>query len=251
MRKKIIAGNWKMNLLKQEAIQLVKELDVAHFGDDSKQMFLFPSSLFLDSICSELSSYSKLIIGAQNFYPGEFGAFTGENSIAQLKDIGVKAVLIGHSERREVFHESNEYIKTKVDAALEHALIPLFCCGESLEIREKNKQNEFVKNQLEESLLHLNATQISTVVIAYEPIWAIGTGKTASSDQAEEMHQFIRTCIAEKFGTPIAENLTILYGGSCKPDNAAELFGRNNIDGGLIGGASLKATDFLAIAKEL
>lgn len=251
MRKKIIAGNWKMNLLKDEAIQLAMALHQAYIGSENKQMMIFPPSLFLEKIITTLPKDTPLLVGAQNFHSNDFGAFTGENSITQLKDIGIKTALVGHSERRDLFHENNAFIKDKVDAALKKQFNLIFCCGEPLEIRENEQQNEFIQKQLEASLLHLSASQISSVTVAYEPIWAIGTGKTASATQAEEMHQFIRNTFQNKYGTSIAENLTILYGGSCKPSNAAELFAMKNIDGGLIGGAALKSADFLAIAKAL
>jgi triosephosphate isomerase (TIM) len=239
MRKKIVAGNWKMNLSAVEALELYQgmgKLDIAPGVD----VFVFPPSLFID----RLTGQPGLIrVGAQNGYHVPKGAFTGEVSMQQLDEIGVQAVLVGHSERRTYFHEDNTLLKLKVDAALENNLQPFFCCGEPLEVRQANDHKNYVRRQLEESLFHLPEEAFAKTVIAYEPIWAIGTGLTATEEQAEEMHAAIRSWIAEAYGAVVAENYSILYGGSCNPSNAAALFACPNVDGGLIGGASLKLSD--------
>jgi triosephosphate isomerase len=244
MRKKIVAGNWKMNLLQHEAIELVDKLVSQEVSTDVKRI-VFPPYIFISEL---LSSSSSLAVGAQNFYPKESGAYTGEVSISQLKDLGVNYVLVGHSERRMYFNENNSFLKEKVDSALANDIHVIFCCGEPLEIRDQNKHEFFVINQLVESLFHLTAEQLKNVTIAYEPIWAIGTGRTASSQQAEEMHACIRKSIIETYNQEIGDSISILYGGSCNPSNAKELFACPNVDGGLIGGASLKAEDFYAIS---
>lgn len=244
MRKHIVAGNWKMNLSEAEAIQLAKE--VGQINVENAELIIFPPAIYIPAI-SKLGL--SLHIGAQNFYPKDKGAFTGEISINQLKDIGVSHVLVGHSERRTILKEDNEFLKEKVNAALELGIHVIFCCGEELIIREKGTENEFIKNQLMESLFHLSAEQIVQVTIAYEPIWAIGTGLTASKEQAEAMHLFIRESLAQKYGNEVANEISILYGGSCNPSNAEELFACPNVDGGLIGGAALKSADFSSIAN--
>jgi triosephosphate isomerase len=246
MRKKITAGNWKMNLSFSEAEKLVGELTSVK-QDDKEQIIVFPPSIYLKSL---IDSFGETIaIGAQNGHSADNGAYTGEVSFLQLKNIGVTSVLIGHSERRELFHETNALLKEKVTRAVELGLTVFFCCGELLREREATIQQDVIAQQLNESLFHLNAEQLSQVVIAYEPVWAIGTGKTASSEQAEEMHHFIREQLAQKYGKDISENTSILYGGSCNPSNAVELFSQPNIDGGLIGGASLLFSDFIAIVE--
>lgn len=245
MRKRIVAGNWKMNLDWSEAKALadsIKELEI-----DQIEVIIFPSSLYLTALALENDSNIK--IGAQNAYPKPSGAYTGEQSFSQLKAIGVTHVLIGHSERREYFAESNAFLKEKVDACLELGLTPVFCCGEALAIRENKDEKSFVTNQIKESLFHLSAEEFSKCVLAYEPIWAIGTGLTASSEQAEEMHLCIREFIADKYGNQVAESISILYGGSCNEKNAKELFACENVDGGLIGGAALKSASFSQIIQ--
>ncbi len=244
MRKNIVAGNWKMNLSENDAVELAKE--VAEIKVENAEIIIFPPAIFIPTI-SKLGL--KLKIGAQNFYPKDKGAFTGEISITQLKDAGVSYVLVGHSERRTILKEDNEFLKDKVNAALEHDVKVVFCCGEELTIREKGTENEFVKSQLVESVFHLNADQLKNVTIAYEPIWAIGTGLTASKEQAEAMHLFIRETIANHYNQEVANSVSILYGGSCNPSNAKELFACPNVDGGLIGGAALKSADFSSIAS--
>jgi triosephosphate isomerase len=244
MRKHIVAGNWKMNLSEQEAIVLAKE--VAEMRIENTEIVIFPPAIFIPTL-AKLNLNLK--IGAQNFFPKDNGAFTGEISINQLKEAGVTYVLVGHSERRSILKEDNTFLKEKVNAALEKNMHVVFCCGEELAIREQGTENEFVKNQLNESLFHLSAEQIQNVTIAYEPIWAIGTGLTASSAQAEAMHLFIRETLSSKYTTEIAAGISILYGGSCNPTNAKELFACPNVDGGLIGGAALKSADFNSIAN--
>ena len=243
MRKKIVAGNWKMNLSHEEAHALFAAINVAVQG---VHLLAFPPAIFVEGL---MPLQKHVGLGFQNFHPADKGAFTGEISIQQVKESGAEYVLMGHSERRMYFNESNEFIKEKVDAALAKDLTPVFCCGEPLEIRESNAQDFYVKTQLEQSLFHLSEAEIKRVVIAYEPIWAIGTGKTATSAQAEAMHKAIRYFIAQRYSELVAQEISILYGGSCNPSNASELFACENVDGGLIGGAALKAEDFLHIAK--
>lgn len=236
-----------MNLTQQEAIKLCEEVNELQVNSEVN-IVIFPPMLVVQA-CVEKGT--KISVGAQNGFYQDSGAFTGEVSMSQLKDAGVKAVLIGHSERRDIFGENNALLKLKVDAALNQQLTPFFCCGEPLSEREAGTYFSFVKKQLEESLFHLSALDFAKVVIAYEPIWAIGTGKTASSEKAEEMHKAIRSWIEERYGKDLAENTSILYGGSCNPSNAKSLFACPNVDGGLIGGASLKATDFsVLVAKD-
>lgn len=246
MRKKIVAGNWKMNLTYADAKLLAAQVD--QLTDVAAEIYLFPSSIYADVVKQTAPNKS---IGVQNAYPKDSGAYTGEISMAQIKVMGLQAVLIGHSERREYFNESNAFLKEKVDAALANDLIPFFCCGEPLAIRENGSFLDFVKQQLEESVFHLSADEFAKVVIAYEPIWAIGTGKTASVEQAEEMHAAIRSWIANRYSTELAAEISILYGGSCNPSNAKALFACPNVDGGLIGGAALKIEDFkILVARD-
>jgi len=223
MRKKLAAGNWKMNLDMESAIELAQSIV---------------------DICAENSS---LTVAAQNCHQAEKGAFTGEVSIPMLASIGVDHVIVGHSERRQYFDESDDLLKEKVDALLANAMTPIFCCGEPLEKRESGDHFSFVLNQLQNSIFHLSGDDLSKLILAYEPIWAIGTGVTASPEQAQEMHAYIRGQIKEKYGAEVSDNMTILYGGSVKPANAKELFANADVDGGLVGGASLKADSFTAI----
>lgn len=245
MRKNIVAGNWKMNLVSSEAKKLVSEIN--KFEDKDVEVIIFPPSIFIQEAIN--TAKGQLKVGAQNFYPKEKGAFTGEVSTTQFKDLGVSYVLVGHSERRMYFAEDSSFLKQKVDAALSVDLNVVFCCGEPLEVRESSNELVYVKQQLIDSLFHLTATEISKCIIAYEPIWAIGTGKTASIEQAEEMHAAIRSWVLEAYGAEVAENISILYGGSCNAKNAKDLFSCSNVDGGLIGGASLESEAFLSIAK--
>lgn len=243
MPQKIVAGNWKMNLNLNEAKALVQNVNNQNKREDVTVM-MFPPALYVADVAA-LSRDIK--IGTQNFYFEEKGAFTGEVSIDQIRSVGGEIALIGHSERRALFGESDALLKQKVDAATNAGFNFIFCCGEPLEIREAGNQESYVKAQLEAAVFHLSKESFQNIVIAYEPVWAIGTGKTASSDQAEEMHAAIRSWIVEKYDTHIAEKVPILYGGSCNENNAKELFSCPNVDGGLIGGASLKADAFCAI----
>ncbi|MFA5575470.1 MAG: triose-phosphate isomerase [Brumimicrobium sp.] len=245
MRKNIVAGNWKMNLSWSEANSLSEELEKSL--SDKKvncEVYNFVPAIYLKSL---IDSASNITIGAQNGYPKDAGAYTGEISMKQLKNIGTKAILIGHSERRQLFSESDVFLREKVDEATRQDLKIFFCCGETLAQRESGNFEGVVIQQLENSLFHLSENDFKKVVIAYEPIWAIGTGKTATPEQANEMHKNIRQAIVEKYNQEIAEDTTILYGGSCNPTNAKDLFSKSDIDGGLIGGASLKAEDFISI----
>ncbi|MFW6019355.1 MAG: triose-phosphate isomerase [Bacteroidales bacterium] len=254
MRKNIVAGNWKMNMLQDEASQLVKDIikEVEYRNDKSindRDIIIIPPFPWIPGAVEKVNDFYNISIGAQNNYHEPKGAFTGEISPEMIKSAGADYVIVGHSERRMYFNESNEFLKQKVNAAIQAQLTPIFCCGEPLETRENNKQKELIEKQLQESLFHLTKEQISKIIIAYEPVWAIGTGKTASPEQAQEMHHFIRQLIAKKYEDAIAENMVLLYGGSCKPSNAAKLFAKQDVDGGLIGGASLKANDFIDIVQ--
>ena len=244
MAEKIVAGNWKINLNSTEAFALGNSLNI-RVKDTGARVIIFPPALYI--LALSRMNQGEMAIGIQNFHPASHGAFTGEISLDQARSAGASVALIGHSERREWFGESNAFLKEKVDAALREDFDFIFCCGEPLEVREAGEQAAYVERQLEESLFHLTADEMRKAVIAYEPIWAIGTGKTASSEQAEQMHADIRLWIAKRYSVEVALIVPILYGGSCKPDNAEELFACPNIDGGLIGGASLNADDFCAI----
>ena len=247
MRKNIVAGNWKMNTTLQEGVKLATEVnDALKSRTPNCDVIICVPFTHLASVKAVIDD-SKLGLGAENCADKAKGAFTGEVSGAMVASTGAKYVILGHSERRQYYHETSEILKEKVDLALANGLKVIFCCGESLELREAGTYEDFIKAELKDSLFHLSAEQFANIVIAYEPIWAIGTGKTATSDQAEEVHAFIRSFLAEKYGETVANDTTILYGGSCKPSNAPELFAKPNIDGGLIGGASLKAADFMGI----
>jgi triosephosphate isomerase len=252
MRKRIVAGNWKMNKSLEEAEALITEIADALDETDlkGKTVVLCPPFVYLE-MATDVAFESNFEVGAQNVYPADSGAYTGEISPLMLKELQVGYSIVGHSERRQYFAETNEFIKNKVDALLRHGLIPIFCCGEVLSEREAGLHREVVRRQLEESLFHLFNKEFLCVVIAYEPVWAIGTGVTATPAQAQEMHQYIRGLITEKYGSIVASETTILYGGSCNAKNAAELFSQPDVDGGLIGGASLKAVEFLEIIKAL
>ena len=247
MRKNIVAGNWKMNKTLQEGLELAKGLDAALKGKKLNcDVIIGTPFIHLASVAAAIDT-KVIAVSAENCADKESGAFTGEVSAAMVKSTGAEYVILGHSERREYYHETPEILKEKVLLALKNGLKVIFCIGESLAEREANKQNEVVKAELEGSVFNLSAEDFSKIIIAYEPIWAIGTGKTATSDQAEEIHAYIRSVIADKYGKEVAENISILYGGSCKASNAPELFAKPDIDGGLIGGASLKAADFKGI----
>ena len=247
MRKKIVAGNWKMNLNLQEGVALAKEINEAMTAEKPNcDVVICTPFIHLASVAKELNA-SLVGLGAENCADKEKGAYTGEVSAEMVKSTGAQYVILGHSERRQYYGETAEILKEKVLLALKNGLKVIFCCGETLEERESNRQNDVVKAELEGSVFNLSAEEWKNIILAYEPIWAIGTGKTATSDQAEEMLCYIRSIVAEKYGKEVAEETSILYGGSCKASNAPELFSKPNIDGGLIGGASLKAADFKGI----
>ncbi|MCI6672078.1 MAG: triose-phosphate isomerase [Prevotella sp.] len=247
MRKKIVAGNWKMNETLQEGIALATEINDALTADKPNcDVVICTPFIHLASVANVLDK-NLVGLGAENCADKEKGAYTGEVSAAMVKSTGAEYVILGHSERRQYYGETAEILKEKVGLALANGLKVIFCCGESLEEREAEKQNEVVKAELEGSVFHLSAEEWKNIILAYEPIWAIGTGRTATSDQAEEMLAYIRSIVAEKYGEAIADETSILYGGSCNAKNAPELFAKPNIDGGLIGGASLKAADFKGI----
>lgn len=247
MRKKIVAGNWKMNMNLQDGVALAKEINEALVADKPNcDVVICTPFIHLASVAQVLNA-EVVGLGAENCADKEKGAYTGEVSAEMVKSTGAQYVILGHSERRQYYGETAEILKEKVELALKNGLKVIFCCGETLEEREAEKQNEVVKAELEGSVFHLDAEAWKNIILAYEPIWAIGTGKTATSDQAEEMLAYIRSIVAEKYGNEAAEETSILYGGSCKASNAPELFAKPNIDGGLIGGASLKAADFKGI----
>ncbi|MCK9423755.1 MAG: triose-phosphate isomerase [Bacteroidales bacterium] len=252
MRTRIVAGNWKMNKTFDDAEVLIT--DIADALDDvaleNAEVVLCPPALYLE-MAADVAEESNFSLGAQNCYPADSGAYTGEISPLMLHSLKVNYCIIGHSERRKYFNESHEFLAKKVDALLNHEIRPIFCCGEVLPEREGNRHFAVVKKQLEESLFHLAVEAFTQVVIAYEPVWAIGTGVNATPAQAQEMHAYIRQLIATKYDHETAGNTTILYGGSCNGKNAAELFSQPDVDGGLIGGASLKAEEFLQIVSAL
>jgi len=247
MRKKIVAVNWKMNLNLQEGIALASELNEALKADQPNcDVVICTPFIHLASVANVLNG-SVIGLGAENCADKEKGAFTGEVSAEMVKSTGAQYVILGHSERREYYKETPEILKEKVLLALKNGLKVIFCIGETLAEREADKQNEVVKAELEGSVFNLSEEDFKKIIIAYEPIWAIGTGKTATADQAEEIHAYIRSIVAEKYGQAVADETSILYGGSCKASNAPELFAKPDIDGGLIGGASLKCADFKGI----
>lgn len=252
MRTQIAAANWKMNLTIQQGEALLKEIlsKSKELSDHEQIVFAVPSP-YLQAAVNIVGGKKNVFVSAQNIYSKKSGAYTGEISVDMLLSIGVKHTLIGHSERREYFNETNEMLAQKVDIALANNITPIFCCGEPLSIREAEKQDAFVSVQLEESLFHLSGDEIKKVVIAYEPIWAIGTGKTATSEQAQEIQKYLRSVIAKKYDDATADAVSILYGGSVKAANAKELFSQPDIDGGLVGGASLLADEFVAIIDAL
>jgi triosephosphate isomerase len=252
MRKQIAAANWKMNLTLQQGEALIDELlNTAHEVTENQLAVFAVPFPYLISIKDKLAGKKNVFVAAQNCYNKKAGAFTGEVSAEMLKSIGIAFVILGHSERREYFNETNAVLAEKVNICFENGLKSIFCCGEALSIREAGTQNSFVETQLKESLFHLTAAQLSNFIIAYEPIWAIGTGKTATSEQAQEMHAHIRSVMAAQYGNVVADSISILYGGSVKANNAKEIFGKPDVDGGLVGGASLVAADFAAIINGL
>ncbi|TAF57025.1 MAG: triose-phosphate isomerase [Sphingobacteriia bacterium] len=252
MRKKIAAANWKMNLGATEAQALITDIQALPHALKPHQeaVFAVPAP-YLAMAVAAFKGKTGVGIAAQNCSDKASGAYTGEISVGMLTSIGVSHVVLGHSERREYFHEDNAWLAAKTDRVLSAGLTPIFCCGEPLSVREAGTQNDFVAQQLKDSLFHLTAEELLKTVIAYEPIWAIGTGKTASSEQAQEMHAFIRQTLGQQYGAETADQISILYGGSVKAANAVELFSQPDVDGGLVGGASLVATEFVAIINAL
>lgn len=252
MRKQIAAANWKMNLSQQEANELLTNIlhNLPKLSENQQVIFSVPS-IYISNAVQQIANANQVFVAAQNCHQNTSGAYTGEISVPMYNSVGVHHIVIGHSERREYFAESDALLAEKVNAVLANQSTPIFCCGEPLAIRDAGTQNNFVETQLKNSLFHLSADQILKVVIAYEPIWAIGTGKTATSAQAQEIHAYIRSVFAAKYGQAIADQISILYGGSVKAGNAVELFSQPDVDGGLVGGASLNATEFVAIIHAL
>ena len=252
MRKQIAAANWKMNCTYQQAEKLLDEVlqseIILSYGSEVIFAVPFPYLIMANSEVADEPNYS---VAAQNCHQKKSGAYTGEVSAEMLRSIAINYCIIGHSERREYFLETNQVLAEKINACLEHDISPIFCCGEPLTVREAGKQNAHVETQMIESLFHLTETQLKKIIIAYEPIWAIGTGKTASTQQAQEMHAYIRSILAKQYSAEIADEIPILYGGSVKASNAAELLSSPDVDGGLVGGASLVAKEFIEIMKAL
>lgn len=252
MRKQIAAANWKMNMTFQQGEKLLDDILGARIALKDHQLALFAVPYpYLLMTRSEVAEDKNYYAASQNCSNKKSGAYTGEISVEMLHSIGITYCVVGHSERREYFNETNEMLAEKVNLCLQSYITPVFCCGEPLSIREAGTQNSFVEKQLSESLFHLSPEKIKDIVIAYEPIWAIGTGKTASTEQAQEMHAYLRSVLADKYGKDVAAEISILYGGSVKAANAKELFGSPDVDGGLVGGASLVADEFIAIIKAL
>lgn len=247
MRKKIVAGNWKMNNDLAETEMFLVELKKQVIPENVVVM-LAPAFTNLNHAFKSLREH-PIEIAAQNMHQGEDGAFTGEISAKMLISVGAKTVILGHSERRALFNEDNDVLKEKVNTALEHDMTSIFCIGEQLEDRNNDRHFEVIKKQLSEGLFHISEESWENIVVAYEPVWAIGTGQTASPEQVQEVHKFIRKTIAESYNNEVAENVSILYGGSVKPDNAEEIFRQDDVDGGLIGGASLKVDSFMKIVN--
>ena len=246
MRKNIVAGNWKMNNDLSETQELLSHLKLQMVKEPQAEVYVAPSFISLYNAFQSLKD-TPVKVAAQNMHFAENGAYTGEVSAKMLKSIGVNTVILGHSERRAQFQENNEILSKKVSAATDNEMTAIFCFGEELKERKSEKHFEVVKDQLENGIFHLPKEAWKNVVLAYEPVWAIGTGETASPEQAQEVHAYVRKIVAEKYDQEIADEVSILYGGSVKPDNAAEIFAKEDVDGGLIGGASLNAIDFIAI----
>ena len=246
-RKKIVAGNWKMNNGLQETEFLINEL-VKETNHSGCEVMIAPSFVSLKTSIDYLKNKDIEVV-SQNVHQKNNGAYTGEISAKMLSSIGIKTTIIGHSERREYFNETHEILKNKVDTSLENSINIIFCFGEELKDRKNNNHFRIISNQISESLFHLSSSEWDNIILAYEPVWAIGTGETASSDQVQEMHSFIRNFIAQKYSTDLAQKISILYGGSVKPNNAKEIFSMEDVDGGLIGGASLKSKDFFSIVN--
>ena len=248
MRQNIVAGNWKMNKNAEQTEDLLNALIDKLPTDKAVEIIVAPTFINLSSAVDHLQ-FTNIGVAAQNMHQDENGAFTGEISADMLKSIGVNTVILGHSERRAIFNETDAIIAAKVDKALQHQMRVIFCFGEELKDRQNNQHFNIVENQLRDGLFHLDKTAWESLVLAYEPVWAIGTGETASPEQAQEMHAFIREIVRKTYGSDIADDVSILYGGSVKPDNAKEIFSKPDVDGGLIGGAALKAEDFAAIVS--
>ena len=246
MRTKIVAGNWKMHKNAEETEDLINHLIEIVPAESTTRIIVAPTFTNLASAADHLE-FINIDVAAQNMHQAEGGAYTGEISAGMLQSIGVNMVILGHSERREMFHETDSIIASKVSTAMKHEMEVIFCFGEQLKDRKDQNYKNIVEHQLRDGLFHLEANDFARIILAYEPVWAIGTGETATPEQVQEMHAFIREVIRQKYGRDVAENLSILYGGSVKPDNAAELFGKEDVDGGLIGGAALDAKSFAAI----
>ncbi|MCI4444208.1 MAG: triose-phosphate isomerase [Lentimicrobium sp.] len=250
MRNKIVAGNWKMHKNAEQTEDLLNELIAQIPTESDAQIIVAPTFVNLASAVDHLE-FTPINVAAQNMHQAESGAYTGEISADMLKSVGVNTVILGHSERRAIFHETDALIASKVDTALTHDMTVIFCFGEELKDRQSKNHFNIVENQLKDGLFHIEAKDWEKIVLAYEPVWAIGTGETASPEQAQEMHEFIRETVRKAFGSDIAEDVSILYGGSVKPDNAKEIFSKPDVDGGLIGGAALNAKDFVAIVNAI
>lgn len=251
MRKKIVAGNWKMNMDLAEGLKFAEAINAYFKEKPSKAEVILCTPFIHLAGVSEIVRNGKVACGAQNCASEPSGAYTGEVSPQMIKSTGARYVIIGHSERRTYYHEDDKLLNKKTLLALATGLDVIFCCGEVLQERESEKHFDVVKRQIKDGLSNLSKEDFKRIVIAYEPVWAIGTGLTASPDQAQEMHKFIRSLVSEKYGDECSTNLTILYGGSCKPSNAKEIFSKPDVDGGLIGGASLKKEDFCAIVESI
>lgn len=246
MRQKIVAGNWKMHKNAEETEDLLNELIDKIPTDIEQRVIVAPTFVNLSAAADHLE-FTNIEVAAQNMHQAEGGAFTGEISASMLKSVGINIVILGHSERRAYFHETDALLANKVDTALKHEMEVIFCFGEELKDRQSGQHFNVVENQLKDGLFHLEATAWKNIILAYEPVWAIGTGETASPEQAQEMHEFIREIINKNYGNDVSDNVSILYGGSVKPENAAEIFSKPDVDGGLIGGAALKSDDFAKI----
>ncbi|MEZ4859250.1 MAG: triose-phosphate isomerase [Flavobacteriaceae bacterium] len=253
MRTKIVAGNWKMNLHRDESLQLITDIstEIQYHDLNGNRVIVFPPFINVGYVMDSGNRNYQIEVGAQNLHQAESGAFTGEVSAQMLTNIGVNTVILGHSERREYFSETDSLLKQKVDTALKNGLEVVFCFGEKLEERSNGNHFKIVESQLKNALFHLSEAHWNNLILAYEPVWAIGTGMTATPEQAQEMHSFIRKTLSNTYSEALAQGVSILYGGSVKPDNAGEIFGKPDVDGGLIGGASLNASDFAAIIKAM
>lgn len=246
MRQKIVAGNWKMHKNAEETEDLLNELIDKIPTDIEQRVIVAPTFVNLSAAADHLE-FTNIEVAAQNMHQAEGGAFTGEISASMLKSVGINIVILGHSERRAYFHETDALLANKVDTALKHEMEVIFCFGEELKDRQSGQHFNVVENQLKDGLFHLEASAWKNIILAYEPVWAIGTGETASPEQAQEMHEFIRGIINKNFGNNVSDTISILYGGSVKPENANEIFSKPDVDGGLIGGAALKSDDFTKI----